>query len=89
LPNPQGRFRPEMFCTIRHARDVRSVPVLPISAVIQEYGKSVVFVGRGTGQYERREVTIGTRSGDLVPVLSGVQAGERVIVDGAILLKGQ
>jgi cobalt-zinc-cadmium efflux system membrane fusion protein len=89
LPNPQGRFRPEMFCTIRHARDVQSVPVLPVSAIIQEYGKSVVFVGRGPGQYERREVAIGTRSGDIVPVLSGVQAGERVIVDGAVLLKGQ
>jgi cobalt-zinc-cadmium efflux system membrane fusion protein len=89
LANPQGRFRAEMFCTISHARDVRSVPVLPVSAVIQEYGKSFVFVERGPGQYERREVTIGARSGDLVPVLSGVQVGDRVIVDGAVLLRGQ
>jgi membrane fusion protein, heavy metal efflux system len=89
LANPQGRFRPEMFCTIRHARDVRSVPVLPVSAVIQEYGKSVVFIERAPGQYERREVTVGARSGDLVPVLHGVQVGDRVIVDGAVLLRGQ
>lgn len=89
LANPQGRFRPEMFCTIRHARDVRSVPVLPVSAVIQEYGKSIAFVERGPGQYERREVTIGARSGDLVPILHGVQVGERAIVDGAVLLMGR
>ena len=89
LANPQGRFRPEMFCTIRHSRDVRSVPVLPVSAVIQEYGKSVAFVERGPGQYERREVTIGARSGDLVPILHGVQVGERAIVDGAVLLMGR
>lgn len=89
LANPQGRLRPEMFCTIRHARDVRSVPVLPVSAVIQEYGKSFVFVQRSSGQYERREVTVGTRSSDLVPVLHGVQFGDRVIVDGAVLLMGR
>jgi cobalt-zinc-cadmium efflux system membrane fusion protein len=89
LANPQGRFRPEMFCTIKHARDVRSVPVLPVSAVIQEYGKSFVFVERGPGQYERREVTVGARSSDIVPALSGVQVGDRVIVDGAVLLRGQ
>ena len=89
LANPQGRLRPEMFCTISHARDVRSVPVLPVSAVIQEYGKSIVFIERGPGQYERREVTVGARSSDIVPVLHGVQVGDRVIVDGAVLLRGQ
>ncbi len=48
-----------------------------------------MFLEGAPGQFERREVTIGTRSGEVVPVLSGVQVGDRVIVDGAILLKGQ
>jgi multidrug efflux pump subunit AcrA (membrane-fusion protein) len=65
------------------------MPVLPASALVQEYGKSVVFVEHGTGRFERREVTVGTRAGDLFPALGGVQVGERVIVDGAVLLKGQ
>jgi membrane fusion protein, heavy metal efflux system len=89
LPNPQGRLRPEMFCNIRHAGSLRPTPVLPVSALVEEYGAPVVFVERAPGQYERRQVTVGTRSGDVVPVLSGVQAGDRVIVDGAILLKAQ
>lgn len=89
MPNSQGRFRPEMFGTIRHGGAARTLPVLPVSALVQEYGKSVVFVERGPGRFERREVTIGTRSGDVVPVLKGLQVNERVIVDGAVLLKGQ
>jgi cobalt-zinc-cadmium efflux system membrane fusion protein len=89
MPNPQGRLRPEMFGNIRHTVGLRSLPIVPLSALVQEYGKSVVFVERGPGQFERREVTIGTRSGDVAPVLSGVKVGDRIIVDGAVLLKGQ
>lgn len=89
LPNPSDKLRPEMFCSIRHAGGMRSMAVLPISALVQEYGGTVAFVERGPGRYERRPVTIGTRSGDVVPVVRGLVIGERVIVDGAVLLKGR
>jgi cobalt-zinc-cadmium efflux system membrane fusion protein len=89
MPNLEGRLRPEMFGSIRLAGALRRMPVIPVSAIVQEYGRSVIFVERGRGQFERREVTTGTRSGDLVPVLSGVGVGDRVIVDGAVLLKGR
>lgn len=89
LPNAKGRFRPEMFGSIRHAGAARSVPVVPLAAVVQEYGRSVVFVERGPGRFERRQITTGPRSGDVVAVLAGLQADERVVVDGAMLLKGQ
>jgi cobalt-zinc-cadmium efflux system membrane fusion protein len=89
LPNPQGRLRPEMFGSIRHTGAVRTVPVVPLSALVQEYGKSVVFLERAPGEFERREVIVGTRAAGVVPVLSGVKVGDRVIADGAVLLKGQ
>ena len=89
LPNPAGRFRPEMFGSIRHSGDVRPRPVVPLAAIVQEYGHSVVFLERSPGRFERRQVTTGPASGDVVPVLSGLQADDRVVVGGAILLKGQ
>ena len=89
LPNPTGRFRPEMFGSIRHSGSVRSLPVVPPAAVVQEYGRSVVFVERAPGRFERRQITTGPRSGDVVAVLDGLQVDERVVVDGAMLLKGQ
>ncbi len=89
LPNPSGRFRPEMFGSIRHAGTVRRLPVVPPAALVQEYGRTVLFVERGPGQFERREVTTGPRFGEAVPILAGVRPGDRVVVDGAVLLKGQ
>jgi cobalt-zinc-cadmium efflux system membrane fusion protein len=87
LSNAQGRLRPEMFGTVRHAGAPRKMPVLPPGAIVQEYGRSTVFAERAPGQYERRQVTVGAPVSDRLPVLSGVQAGDRVVVDGAVLLK--
>ena len=63
--------------------------MVPDTAVIQEYGRAIVFIERGPGQFERREVTTGVRTGPLVAVSEGIAPDERVVVDGAILLKGQ
>jgi membrane fusion protein, heavy metal efflux system len=87
MANPRGRFRPEMFATIRHAGDSKPTPVLPAAAIVQEYGHPIVFLERAPGHFVRREVVLGPRAGDVMPVVSGVQAGERVVVDGGVLLK--
>jgi membrane fusion protein, heavy metal efflux system len=87
MANPRGRFRPEMFATIRHAGDSKPTPVLPAAAIVQEYGHPIVFLERSPGHFVRREVVLGPRAGDVMPVVSGVQAGERVVVDGGVLLK--
>jgi membrane fusion protein, heavy metal efflux system len=89
LPNPAGRLRPEMFGSIRHSGSARPQPVVPLSAIVQEYGHSIVFLERTPGRYERRRVTTGPSSGDVVAVLSGLQADDRVVVEGAMLLRGQ
>ena len=87
LSNPHGRLRPEMFGSVRHAGALKRMAVLPPAAIVQEYGRSTVFAERSPGQYERRQVTVGPPAGDRLPVLAGVEPGERVVVDGAVLLK--
>lgn len=87
MANPGGRLRPEMFVTIQHTGELRPTPVLPVGAVVQEYGRPIVFLERAPGRFERREVVLGPRRGDVLPVVSGVRAGERIVVDGGVLLK--
>src|SRR5215813_6195497 len=77
LPNPQGRLRPEMFGSLQLLGPRQPMPVVPATAIVQEYGHSVVFLERGPGQFERRQIS------------TGVQVGDRVVTDGAVLLKGQ
>jgi multidrug efflux pump subunit AcrA (membrane-fusion protein) len=86
LPNPKGRFRPEMFGRVRHGHATTLTPVLPQTAVIQRDGQDIVLIETGAGEYEIRPVTVGSRAGDKVALLKGVKAGERVVIDGGVLL---
>jgi RND family efflux transporter MFP subunit len=56
------------------------------AAVRTSAGKSIVFVVKD-GRVERRAVSTGLDSGDQVEVVSGLQAGERVVVDPPAALK--
>lgn len=60
---------------------------LPRSAVIEDGGRDVVYVQVDGESFARRPVELGIRDGGLVEVLSGVEAGERVVSNGAYLLR--
>jgi len=89
MDNSHGRLRPEMYGTIRHTDTVRTLPVVPVGAVVQGDGKSSVWLELGPGRFRPAEVRTAERYGDLLPVLSGLRAGARVVVDGAMLLRAQ
>jgi cobalt-zinc-cadmium efflux system membrane fusion protein len=89
MDNPQGRFRPEMFGSIRHTEGMRSMPVVPVAAIVQGEGHSSVFVEQAPGRFRQTEVALDQRTGDTVAVASGLKAGDRVVVDGAMLLRTQ
>jgi membrane fusion protein, heavy metal efflux system len=89
MDNSQGKLRPEMYGTIRHTDSMRTLPVVPVGAVMQADGKSSVWVEKSAGKFVPVEVKTGERNGDVLPVLSGLLAGSRVVVDGAMLLRAQ
>jgi cobalt-zinc-cadmium efflux system membrane fusion protein len=62
-------------------------PVVPAAAVVDDAGRPVVFVQREGERFERRDVTLGARTGDLVQITKGVTAGERVVTRGAYLVR--
>jgi RND family efflux transporter MFP subunit len=61
----------------RHARAV----VVPLAAIVREGDETAVFVAAG-GKAVRRPVRLGLAADALVEIVSGVSAGEPVIVDG-------
>ncbi len=89
LDNFHGRFRPEMFAQIRHSEDYRKVPVVPMGAVVQGDGQSIIYVEEGPGRFRQTTVTLGKREGEKLPVISGLKPGVRIVVDGVMLLKSQ
>jgi RND family efflux transporter MFP subunit len=60
---------------------------IPISAVVNEGGQSVVYVQVEGEAFERRPVQLGLRSGDLVVVEGDLKAGERVVTVGAAAVR--
>ena len=60
------------------------VLAVPESAVVQTGARAVVFVERMPGMYDGVEVTLGPRCGDVYPVVSGLEPGQRVASAGAL-----
>jgi len=87
LDNPDGRLRPEMFGRIRHSHGSALVPLAPAAAILESSGAPAVFLERGPGRFELVPVKTGEARNGMVPVLSGLKAGDRIVVDGAILLR--
>jgi len=82
FPNPEGALKPDMYAEIELDSDLGERLCVPASAVIETGIRSVVFVDRGEGRFEPREITIGLRLPDTYEVLSGVREGERVLSSG-------
>lgn len=87
IQNPAGRLRPEMFGEMRHSHAVRALPALPATALLQLDGRNAALVEAAPGTFREAVLEIGPPKGDLVPVFAGLKEGDRVVVDGAMLLK--
>jgi membrane fusion protein, heavy metal efflux system len=89
VPNSDGRLKPDMFANVQIVTDLhRSAISIPQSAVLDDAGKSVVFVSEGSG-YAKRQVTTGIQGNDRVEIIDGLQAGDKVVVKGNYLLLQQ
>ena len=62
-------------------------PTVPDSALVDDSGRTVVYVQTGGETFERRQVEIGNRTAANVQISSGVRPGERVVTKGAYLLR--
>lgn len=65
------------------------VLTVPRSAVIETGPEAVVYVDRTEGAYERTVVRLGRRGDKLMEVLSGIEAGDKVVTNGNLLIDGQ
>lgn len=94
IQNPGHLLRPEMFAAVAIATDTTPKLAIPRTSVVRVGDENVAFVDKGESpnggeRFERRIVAIDdTQAGDYVPVLRGLQSGEKVVSSGAIILTG-
>ncbi len=87
--NPGFVLRPGMFVDIELPTRVPPGLSVPVDAVLDSGLKKRVFIDRGNGFFEPREVETGWRLGDRVQVISGLKADDRVVVSGTFLMDSE
>jgi membrane fusion protein, copper/silver efflux system len=94
MPNPGGVLKPQMFSDVEIAIPLGERLTVPDEAVIDTGTRKIVYVDRGEGLFEPREVTTGLTTERTVEILQGLKAGERVasaanfLIDSEAQLKG-
>jgi len=89
VANPDGRLKPDMFANVQIVTDLNRAAIsIPQSAVLNDEGKTIVFVAAGNG-YQKRQVQAGIQNNDRVEIVDGLVAGDKVVVKGNYLLLEQ
>ena len=94
IPNPEGTLKPQMFTNVEIKINLGNRLAVPSEAVIDTGGRQIVYVDKGEGYFEPREVTTGLKVDELVEVTGGLKAGEKVassanfLIDSEAQLKG-
>ncbi|HET8819749.1 MAG TPA: efflux RND transporter periplasmic adaptor subunit, partial [Xanthomonadaceae bacterium] len=82
FPNPDHRLRPGMLVEVRLHQPEREALVVPEIAIVQVGTEAFAWrVGEG-GEVQRASVTVGSRQQGQADILSGLAAGDRIVVDG-------
>jgi len=84
--NADGRLKPNMYANVKLAVAQPGKLMIPTSALLMNNDSITVFVESAPWTFIRRTVSIGSEDGDHVSVLSGLNANERVIVSGGVLI---
>ena len=87
IENTARKLKGEMFITAEARSAQGSVVKVPVRAVMFQGGRYYLFVEDGEGRFVRREIVTGDTDEGYVTVLSGVEAGKRVVAEGALLLQ--
>lgn len=90
VPNPDGSLRPGFF--VRASIQVPqsgNMLLAPSTAVQPLDDDDVVFIEREKGSYEVRTVRVGRRTAEVAEIDEGLSRGERIVVQGAFLLRGE
>jgi cobalt-zinc-cadmium efflux system membrane fusion protein len=89
--NTERLLRPEMYATVQISVDQKKALAIPRNALLRlgEYKVVFIEVGQGDGQVKYERMPVDVDEGESSPWLEvkhGLDAGQKVVVNGAILL---
>ena len=89
LDNRDGRLKPAMLASMLIEGKSLERLVVPSAAIVREEDEDHVFVAAGNGSYRLAKVNLGPEVNGRRVILSGLKAGEAIVVDGAFHLNNE
>lgn len=89
LPNNDNSLKPQMYTDVTIKRNLGKRLIIPEDAVIDTGMRQIVYVDKGDGYFEPRQVVTGLRADGVVEVLKGLKAGERIASSGNFLIDSE
>lgn len=89
VANSNLLLKPGMFVNVRLRAPIGRQLFVPATAVLQSGAKQVVFLARGNGRFDPREVELGTHTEDGFSVVKGLQAGDQVATSANFLIDSE
>ena len=83
------KLKPGMFGAVEIKKNMGKSLAIPEEAVINTGKRKIVFVDKGHGYFEPREVVIGFKADQYYQVISGLSANERVITSAQFLIDSE
>ncbi|MFT6268682.1 MAG: membrane fusion protein (multidrug efflux system) [Alphaproteobacteria bacterium] len=87
IPNSELKLRPGMLLQINLEKRVLSALLVPESAIVPEGDVQFVFVVNADNKAIKTSVQIGERKPGWVQITSGLEAGQKVIVEGTLRVR--
>jgi Cu(I)/Ag(I) efflux system membrane fusion protein len=89
IPNPGGSLMPQMFTNIEITIDLGKRLAVPDAAVIDTGTRKIVYVDKGEGHFEPREVLTGLRGEKMLEIVQGLKEGNRVASSANFLIDSE
>ncbi|MFL6306324.1 MAG: efflux RND transporter periplasmic adaptor subunit [Candidatus Sulfotelmatobacter sp.] len=89
IANPGLKLKPGMFVNVDVKASMGRQLVVPASAVLQSGTRQLVFLNRGNGSLEPKEITLGPRIGDELVVLKGLEAHQSIVTSATFLIDSE
>ncbi len=89
FPNPGNKLKPGMYANVMLQTNLGKRPSVAEDAVIDTGERKLVFVAKGDGYFEPREVKIGQKAEGYYEVVDGLREGERVVRSAVFLIDSE
>lgn len=90
INNSDKKLKPEMFAEMKIPTSKSAMAlIIPSEAIVNDGNENYVFIAINDSTFEKRIVLIGSSSGEMTEIKSGLIRGDKIVTKGSFMLKSE